>query len=338
MRGLWGSLDRRAQIALLLVLTAVLSLGALAVLAAFAGWDDVVHRLGLPDQGWFGLAVACEAIAFLGYVLAFRDVTRVEGGPELGWKEASQVVAAGFGAFIVRGGAEVDTFALRRSGADKEEARVRVLTLDALEHAPLAPAAWLAAVALLARGDRKPGLDFTLPWAVLVPAGAVAAVWGVRHRERFSGRDGWRGHLGSAFEAIYLLFRLAATPRRHAGAFLGATLYWLGDVACLWACLRPFDAEPALPALVIAHAVGYSLTRRTLPLAGAGIVELLMPLTLVAGGSPLGGAVLGVFVYRICNLWLPLVPALLALPPVRHLGADAPTPHGSDEPALQSNA
>src|SRR5207249_9314182 len=60
--------------------------------------------------------------------------------------------------------------------------------------------------------------------------------------------------------------------------------------------------------LVIAHAVGYSLTRRTLPLAGAGVVELLLPLTLVAGGSPLAGAVLGVFVYRICNLWLPLVP------------------------------
>src|SRR3954451_6751056 len=74
MRDFWGSLGRRAQIALLLVLTTVLSLGALAMLAAFAGWDDVVHRLGLPDRGWFGLAVACEAVAFLGYVVAFRDV------------------------------------------------------------------------------------------------------------------------------------------------------------------------------------------------------------------------------------------------------------------------
>jgi uncharacterized membrane protein YbhN (UPF0104 family) len=68
---------------------------------------------------------------------------------------------------------------------------------------------------------------------------------------------------------------------------------------------------------VLAHAVGYVLTRRTLPFAGAGIVEVLMPLTLVAAGAPFPGAVLGVIVYRIFNLWLPLVPALAALPFVR---------------------
>jgi uncharacterized membrane protein YbhN (UPF0104 family) len=297
----------------------------------------VLDRLGLPDRGWFAVAVACEAAAFLGYVLLFRGVARVEGGLGLPWKEAAQVVAVGFGAFIVRGGAELDSFAFRRSGADEDEARVRVLTLDALEHAPLAPAAWLAAIALLSRGDRKPGLDFTVPWALLVPVGAAAAVWGVRNRERFVGREGWRGHLGDAFEAIHILFRLASEPRRYAGAFLGSTIYWLGDVACLWACLKPFHAVPALPSLVIAHAVGYSLTRRTLPLAGAGIVELLMPLTLAAGGAPLVGAIPGVSVYRLCNLWLPLVPALLALPSVRRLGEGRDGTASSDEPALQGN-
>jgi uncharacterized membrane protein YbhN (UPF0104 family) len=59
------------------------------------------------------------------------------------------------------------------------------------------------------------------------------------------------------------------------------------------------------------------LTRRTLPFAGAGIVEVLMPLTLVAAGAPFAGAVLGVIVYRIFNLWLPLIPAVAALPLVR---------------------
>ena len=94
-------------------------------------------------------------------------------------------------------------------------------------------------------------------------------------------------------------------------------MYWAGDVLCLWASLKPFDAAPAFSAIVLAHAVGYVLTRRTLPLAGAGIVEALMPLTLVAAGAPFAGAILGVMVYRFFNLWLPLVPAMVALPRLR---------------------
>ncbi len=68
---------------------------------------------------------------------------------------------------------------------------------------------------------------------------------------------------------------------------------------------------------MIAHAIGDVLTRRTLPLAGAGIVEVLMPLTLVAAGAPFAGAILGVFAYRLFNLWLPLIPAAVALPHLR---------------------
>jgi uncharacterized membrane protein YbhN (UPF0104 family) len=78
--------------------------------------------------------------------------------------------------------------------------------------------------------------------------------------------------------------------------------------------LKPFDAAPGIAAVVLAHVVGYVLTRRTLPFAGAGIVEVLMPLTLVSAGAPFPGAIRGVFVYRIFNLWLPLLPAIAALP------------------------
>src|SRR4029079_8815605 len=102
--------------------------------------------------------------------------------------------------------------------------------------------------------------------------------------------------------------------RSHWPAFVGATVYWAGDVLCLWASLKPFDAAPEFAPIVLAHAVGSVSTRRTLPLAGAGIVEVLMPLTLVAAGAPFAGAILGVFAYRVFNLWLPLVPALAVTP------------------------
>ena len=52
------------------------------------------------------------------------------------------------------------------------------------------------------------------------------------------------------------------------------------------------------------------MTRRTLPLAGAGAVELLLPFALHWVGFPLAAAVLAVFAYRIFNLWLPVVPAV----------------------------
>ena len=313
--GVWRWLTTRS-VGATLVLAAGLFLCALAVMAALAGWRTVIDQFRPPWSFWFAVAFAAELVAFAGYVFAYRSIAHIDGGPRIGWKEAATVVAVGFGAFLAKGGGALDTKVLRGRGS-KADGEVRVLALDALEHAPLAPAACAGAIALLVQGEHKPGLDFSIPWATLVPVGAVAAFVGVRHRRRFVGADGWRGHLGQALEGIRLLFRLAASWRVHWPAFVGASVYWGGDVACLWASLKPFGATPTLPAIVLAHAVGYVLTRRTLPFAGAGIVEVLMPLTLLAAGASFAGAVLGVIVYRVFNLWLPLLPALAALPSVR---------------------
>jgi uncharacterized membrane protein YbhN (UPF0104 family) len=292
-----------------IALAAAVFAGSLAVMAAIAGWSHVTGALRIPHSWWLGFALAAELAAFAGYVLAYRSVA----GRDLSWRRATEYVAIGFGAFLARGGAELDKHVLRNEDDDEEEGEMRVMALDVLEHAPLAPAAWLAAVVLLAEGSRTPGLDFTLDWAILVPVGAVLAFWGVRRRDRFCGRGGWRGWLGRLLEGIHVLFELLRDWRREWPALAGATVYWAGDVACLWACLAPLRAAPSLPAIVIAHAVGYVLTRRTFPLAGAGCVEVLMPLTLVAAGVPFATAIVGVFLYRLFNLWLPLVPALIAL-------------------------
>jgi uncharacterized membrane protein YbhN (UPF0104 family) len=298
-------------------IAAVLFLGALAVMSAIAGWGSVTDRFDLRPSYWFAVAFAAEAAAFAAYVLAYRSVAAIEDGPQLSLRETVSLVAFGFGAFLAKGGAALDSQALATPGGGEREGEVRVMALDALEHAPLAPAAFVAAVVLLAHGQRKPGLDFTIPWSTMVPLGAVLAFVGVRHRDRFTGCDGWRGKLGDLLESIHILFQLGREWRTHWPAFAGATVYWAGDVACLWASLQPFDAAPRIAGIVLAHAVGYSLTRRTLPFAGAGIVEVLMPLTLVAAGAPFAGAILGVIAYRIFNLWLPLLPAAAALPHLR---------------------
>jgi uncharacterized membrane protein YbhN (UPF0104 family) len=214
---------------------------------------------------------------------------------------------------VIRGGFVVDRHALEDAGLPPREARIRVLGLGALEYAVLAPAAALAAVVLLARGSTHPSLGFTLPWAIAVPLGFVAAfaALGLRHRIRDEG--GWRAALRHALDAVNMLRHLASQGAEHGGAFVGTTLYWVGDIGCLWASIRAFHDSPDLAALVIGYATGYALTRRTLPLGGAGSVEALVSFALAWTGIPLAKAVLAVCAYRLFNLWLPLLPAAVGL-------------------------
>ena len=305
-----------AQHALLVAVGAALALGALVGVAWAAGFDTVVHRARNVDDVWLPVAFGFEIAAYIGYIVAYRELVRVEGGPTIGVGKALAIVAAGFGMFVIRGGFIVDRLALEGAGLPERQARVRVLGLGALEYAVLAPAAAVAAMIIVARGQSHPSLGLTLPWALAVPLGFGAAILALAYRERVEGRRGWRSALRHALDALHVLRRLAAQPRQHAGAFLGTTLYWVGDVACLWACLRAFHDTPDLAALVIGYATGYALTRRTLPLGGAGSVEALVPFALAWAGVGLAPAVLAVAAYRIFNLWLPLLPAAIGL---RHL-------------------
>jgi uncharacterized membrane protein YbhN (UPF0104 family) len=264
---------------------------------------------------WIALAVAAEAVAYLGYAVAYREVARVEGGPVLPRAGAAALVAAGFGPFATGGGFHVDLQALRGTGIAEDDARARVLGLGALEYLVLAPAACTAALLLIA-GDAPVGGGFTYPWAIAVPAGFVAAAAALALRRRAHGR------LRQALDALYVLRCLLARPLRHGlPAVAGTALYWLGDVVALWACLRTFGGhDPAATCLLLGYATGYALTRRTLPLGGAGVVEALLPFALTwTTDVGLAQAALGVLAYRLVNLWLPLAPAALAIPRVRRL-------------------
>jgi uncharacterized membrane protein YbhN (UPF0104 family) len=298
---------------LLVLIGAGLALAAMIGISWAAGFEAVYRQLRAVNPNWLPIAFAMEFAAYFGYVVAYRELARVQGGPRLGIGRAGAIVAAGFGVFVIRGGFVVDRQALEDAGLDPREARVRVLGLGVLEYAVLAPVAAVAAVIILARGSTHPGVGFTLPWAIAVPLGFVAAfaALGLRHRVRDEG--GWRAALRHALDAVNMLRHLARQGADHGGAFVGTTLYWVGDIGCLWACLRAFNDSPDLAALVIGYATGYALTRRTLPLGGAGSVEALVSFSLAWAGIPLAQAVLAVCAYRIFNLWLPLLPAAIGL-------------------------
>ncbi len=317
-----GNVVKRGRYEVLIPFAAVAALAALGALAGVswaAGWHAVLDRLHRPEPEWFAAALAAEVFAYVGYVLAYRQVARVEGGPELDLSHAMAAVAAGFGVFVAAGGYVLDTEALADAGLPREEAKARAFGLGALEYVLLAPATAVAATVLLWQHTPKPDSAFTWPWVVAVPAGFAAALLALLHCDRLHREHGWRRHLSHLLGALRMVVALGARPLRNGHAFLGMAAYWLGDMACLWACLRAFGVQLSVPALIVTYATGYAMTRRTLPLGGAGIVEALLPFALLWGGSPLAAAVLAVFAYRVFNLWLPLLPALASLPTLRRL-------------------
>ena len=314
------------ELGLFIALGIALALGTTIAVAWAAGFGDVLHRLGHPHPAWMALALAGQVVAYFGYMLAYREVARVERGPELGLMKLAAVVFTGFGVFVAHGGFSADVVALRGTGISRREARVRVMGLGALEYVLLAPAACASAIIILAHGSHTPNLGLTLPWAVCVPLGFVAAFWALRYHKKLSRAKGWRGALGHALDAVAVVRNLLCAPFKHGSAFLGMGLYWVGEIFSLSAALQAFGSpRPAIAALIIGYATGYALTRRTLPLAGAGVVEALLPFALVWVGAGLAPAVLAVFVYRFFNLWLPLIPAVVGMRALRQHHEASPT-------------
>jgi uncharacterized membrane protein YbhN (UPF0104 family) len=313
---------KHARLTLLLAVAGALSLGASFGVAWAAGFAEVFEHLRHIHFWWFAAALCAEALAYVGYMFAYREVARVEGGPQLEFPKIAALVSAGFGVFVARGGFAVDLDAFQDAGLQPRDARARVLGLGALEYAILGPAAAISAAVLLDDGVHRPGPGFTWPWAVAVPAGFVLAFAALRARGWFHRQGGgWHAIVGHGLDAIHVLRQLVWAPRDHGlAALAGIAVYWACDIFCLWASLQAFHVTLSVPALIVGYATGYALTRRTLPLAGAGAVEALLPFALGWSGVALAAALLAVMGYRVFNLWLPLVPAALGLPHVRSVG------------------
>jgi len=158
----------------------------------------------------------------------------------------------------------------------------------------------------------------TLPWLVGVPLGAALALTALHYRKRIAEWPRVGQRLDHGLRSLRLVLGLIGSPRKHALAPLGALAYWGGDVFALWATLHAFSAHPPPPAqLIVGYATGYALSRRALPLGGAGLVEALLTYSLVWLKIALVPALLAVFAYRLINLWLPMIPALAGIPTLR---------------------
>ena len=191
---------------------------------------------------------------------------------------------------------------------------MRVLGLGVLEWALLAPTACVVAIVFLVEGENVlPSLLW--PWAIAVPVGFAAGLWasspGRRTRlARIGGRR--RSWLADLLDGVGVLHTLIASPRRYAGAWLGTALYWAADIAAFYGALRAFGLDVGAGKTILAYATGYAATRRSLPLGGAGVTEVLMSYSLYWVREPLAPALAAVVAYRAFNFLLAALPGLVA--------------------------
>jgi uncharacterized membrane protein YbhN (UPF0104 family) len=331
-------IDRRKAIVtgVLALLLAVLVVGVVGQVTSFHG---MIKALRHANGWWFPVCLAGEIAAYAGYIGAYRDIARVEGGPKMSLWTVTRVVGVGFGAFIAGssfGTLGVDYWALHKAGDSRHKAARRVLALNTLEWAVLAAAAAVAGAILLAGVGGKAPFAMELVWVIVVPASVAAALW-VTSPERVSRFTAlprgdltprvWRAiriALADAIGGVVLVRAILANPHRYPLAVLGFPVFWAGDILTLYAAIRAFDARVALLPLILAYTTAYVITSLPLPAGGAGGVEAGLAFSLHAVGVPLAVALLATLVYRFFTLWLPLGIAALALTQVRKLSEELP--------------
>jgi uncharacterized membrane protein YbhN (UPF0104 family) len=287
---------------------------AVLVIARVTGADAVGRAFGDIRPAWIALIAGAELATYPAYTLAYRSIAQIHGHPPIALPVVARVVVAGFGPFAIAGGFDIDKRTLHALHEDERSARVRVLALGTLEWAVLAPLACAVAIILLVRGaDVMPSLLW--PWAIAVPLGLGFGLWATaagraERLSHFRGRP--REWLAQPLEGVGVLHTLIRHPRRYLGAWLGTTLYWTADIVAFYAALRTFGLHLGAGKVIIAYATGYAATRRSLPLGGAGVTEVLMTYSLYWVRLPLAPALGAVLAYRVFNLLVVAAPALIA--------------------------
>jgi len=315
-----GNLTGRRGAALVapILLAAGLNVAAVAGLAYIAGFRAVYTSLTRIQWPWLCAVPAALAMSAIGYYLAYRSIYAAEGGYQLSRRQLTTMVAVGFGGLFDTGGIRPDGLVLQASGASRRQAMVRVTTLTGMEQAMLALYGCAASIACLCLGVAGVPVSFTLPWAVIpLPAFAAAFTLASRYHARLHGEAGWRARLSVFLDAVLLIRALFTHPVRHRGATAGMALFWAGDVLAAWSALAAFGLVMNGAALLVGYCTGMVFTRRTAPLAGAGTLALILPLTIWASGAPLATAITGVAAYRLLCFWLPLPSSLASLPVLR---------------------
>jgi uncharacterized membrane protein YbhN (UPF0104 family) len=314
---------RLVSLGLLIVLALVF---LYVVLPRLSDADNPWERLKSGDPSWLVAAGGLELLSYLGYVILFRSIF-ARRAPRIRWRESYLITMAGVAATRVlatagAGGIALTAWALRRSGMDRREVGASMTTFMVLLYAVFFAAVLLDGILL--RSGVLPGphpVGLTIVPAVI--AGIIVAVAASAARiprdldRRWGAAPGWfpRGLLARIGAAAAVVGAGVGGAIREVRCLrpglLGAVLWWVGDVATLWACFHAFGSAPPIGVIVMGYFVGQ--VGNTLPLPGGiGGVEGGMIGAFAAFGVSAHLALVAVLAYRAFAFWLPTIPGGLA--------------------------
>jgi uncharacterized membrane protein YbhN (UPF0104 family) len=265
------------------------------------------HRLAHANFGWLALALCFELIACGSYAVLFQAV--MSRRPWLVPARRGIEISLGeIGGFAITptgiGGPAVRVWGLRAGGMPWRVLVVRSISHGAVFNVPYVIAAIVlgVGVSLHALPGHAPALTALAPLGIVVLTCALAggATWFARS-DRFHGRGGALARVRSAVATVPDGIVDLALVARRPGSLLGATGWWAGDCAALWAGFQAVGGRPALSVLVLAYMLGQ--LGNTLPLpGGVGGVEPLMLGIFASSGVNLGLAGAAIICYRTIAL------------------------------------
>jgi uncharacterized membrane protein YbhN (UPF0104 family) len=339
------SVPRPILIAGLVALVAAVVLTALP--GAYGAIRDGVARIPHAAPEWIALALALEALSFLGHIVLFRTVF-VDGDSRVGYAASYEITMAGHAATRLfgaagAGGVALQIWALRRAGLSGRTVAARMVAFLVLLYSFYA-----ITVAIVGLGLWTGVLPGGGPAALTaIPAiAAVAIIGGALLSSRLASRLHLNGKLARAAATVSdgvdgaIEVVKARDPR-----LLGGVAWWVADIAVLWAAFHAFGASPPIFVITLGYFLG--LIGNAIPFLGSlGGVDGGMIGALVALGVGAPVTIAAVVVYRLISCWIPTLPGLAAYLQLRRRmnawdastsatrSAAAPSQSGGAEPAF----
>jgi uncharacterized membrane protein YbhN (UPF0104 family) len=305
---------------------------------------EFLHAIdGALHAGWKLVAAAAllEAASVTGYVvLLHRVVSRASSRLRL--KDSYDITLGGAAATRLLptaglGGAAVTVWALRARGVRTSELTERLLAFLLLLYVVYLSALLAGGVALAfgvgsvsggrGLGILAGGLAIAVAAVVLILFAAPSPTAKVLKRvgRRWSRAASLADRAVEAVPVFHAALRRAGQElRRPHPAMLGAVAYWAFDIGVLALMLHAFGVREPIVAVVVAYFLGTLLNLVPLP----GSLSGGLAASLIALGSPVGGALAAVLAYRALAVWLPAAPGIVSLASLRRSVASWRTANG----------
>lgn len=99
---------------------------------------------------------------------------------------------------------------------------------------------------------------------------------------------------------------LAQNKKYQVSAILGALLFWLGDIFCLYFVLLGLGGNAHLTIVIFTYAASKILAQISFIPGGLGVVEASLALIFIGFGIPASIALATVMIFRLLSFWLPI--------------------------------